>query len=462
MLGQVLLGASLTAAPAWTIEIAQDYEDYYALRREIFVDEQGLFERDDRDEVDDDPRRIVLLARNHDGTVIGGVRLAPALTGTDIGWWNGGRLAVSRAGRHYGGVGAALVRAACAHAEGSGVIRFEATVQAGNEAMFRRLGWHRVRAVEVAGAPHLQMRWPIDRFATLAQATKAALGPLLAGLHLGGPGFVGDDGVVVPGSDLIAACDAIIPSLVERDPEWAGWCSVLVNVNDLSAMGAQPVGLLDSVAARDASFAARILSGLRQASQAWGIPVLGGHTQLGVPAALSITALGRTDRPVRSAGGRPGQAVSLTADLSGHWRRGHTGRQWDSSTGRSPAELRAMTALVARHNPAAAKDVSMAGLVGTLGMLAESSGCAAVLDVAAIPRPAAASMGDWLSCFPGFAMLTADEPGHAMPDSPTTTSAVCGQLVGGEGVSLRWPDGEITEAIAGAVTGLGASGTEDH
>jgi selenophosphate synthetase-related protein len=177
---------------------------------------------------------------------------------------------------------------------------------------------------------------------------------------------------------------------------------------------------------------------------------------------LSITALGRTDRPVRSAGGRPGQAVSLTADLSGHWRRGHTGRQWDSSTGRSPAELRAMTALVARHNPAAAKDVSMAGLVGTLGMLAESSGCAAVLDVAAIPRPAAASMGDWLSCFPGFAMLTADEPGHAMPDSPTTTSAVCGQLVGGEGVSLRWPDGEITEAIAGAVTGLGASGTEDH
>ena len=51
--------------------------------------------------------------------------------------------------------------------------------------------------------------------------------------------------------------------MVERDPEWAGWCSVLVNVNDLAAMGATPVGLLDALGARDASFAARVLGGLR-------------------------------------------------------------------------------------------------------------------------------------------------------------------------------------------------------
>ena len=85
----------------------------------------------------------------------------------------------------------------------------------------------------------------------------------------------------------MAACDAIVPSMVERDPEWAGWCSVLVNVNDLAAMGAVPAGLLDAVGARDASFAARILAGLRRAAAAYGVPVLGGHTQLGVPAALA-------------------------------------------------------------------------------------------------------------------------------------------------------------------------------
>ena len=80
---------------------------------------------------------------------------------------------------------------------------------------------------------------------------------------------------------------------------------MLVNVNDLAAMGAAPVGLLDAIGARDASFAARVVTGLRDASAAWGVPVLGGHTQLGVPAALSVTALGRTDRPSRPAAAGP-------------------------------------------------------------------------------------------------------------------------------------------------------------
>ncbi|WP_232075986.1 MSMEG_0567/sll0787 family protein [Phytohabitans suffuscus] len=273
----------------------------------------------------------------------------------------------------------------------------------------------------------------------------------------GGRGFVGDDGAPVPGSDLVAACDAIVPSMVERDPVWAGWCAVLVNLNDLAAMGATPVGLLDALGARDASFAARVLAGLRRACAAYGVPLLGGHTQLGVPAALSVTALGRAEHPVPAGGGRPGHRVRLTVDTAGGWRAGYHGRQWDSTSGRRTADLRAMLSMVARVRPAAAKDVSMAGAAGTLGMLAEASGCGAVLDVARVPRPDGATMGDWLTCFPGFGMLTADPPGAPAPPAGPATSAVCGSLVAGQGVWLRWPDGERTEAIAGAVTGLGAA-----
>ena len=223
----------------------------------------------------------------------------------------------------------------------------------------------------------------------------------------------------------LAACDAIVPSMVERDPRWAGWCSVLVNVNDLAAMGAEPVGLLDAIGARDLSFAARVLSGITSASQSYGIPVLGGHTQLGVPAALSVTALGRTADPIPGGGGRAGDPVRLTADLGGGWRPGYIGRQWDSTSHRRSSELRTMVSSVGRARPAAAKDVSMAGIVGTLGMLAEASGCAAVLDVAAVPRPGDAAMGDWLTCFPGFAMLTAGPAGEPAPWSPVRRSARC-------------------------------------
>ncbi|HEY3631216.1 MAG TPA: MSMEG_0567/sll0787 family protein, partial [Jatrophihabitantaceae bacterium] len=402
-LGEVLLGPPKLDVPAWTVEPASDartLDAYRRLRRATFVEEQGLFAQSDHDDHDDDPRTVVLVARAGTGELLGGVRLT-CLTGRDLGWWQGGRLAVTRDARRAGGIGAALVRAACAHAERLGAIRFDATVQPPNERFFHRLGWQTVRPVQVAGTPHVLMRWPIERFAALAAATKAPLGELLAGLHLGGAAYRGDDGAPVPGTDVVAACDAIVASMVERDPEWAGWCGVLVNVNDLSAMGAEPTALLDAIGARDASFAARVIAGLRAASTAYRTPIIGGHTQFGVPAALTVTALGRTNQPVRAGGGRPGHAVSLTADLGGSWRPGYTGRQWDSTSHRGADELATLGRIVADTAPAAAKDVSMAGVVGTLGMLAEASGCGAVLDVADVPCPASATTADWLTCFPG-------------------------------------------------------------
>ncbi|MFI5935364.1 MSMEG_0567/sll0787 family protein [Actinoplanes sp. NPDC051494] len=443
---------ALLGAPPWFIEQADDLRDYHRLRRRVFVEEQALFRVSDRDDRDADPRTVVLVARAPDGTVLGGVRLGPAGPGPDLGWWVGGRLVVDPGVRGARGIGPALVRAACAYAEHAGALRFDATVQRRWEPMFRRLGWTRVRDTTVADQPHTLMRWPVGRLQALATAAKSALGDLVR--DLAPAGFAGDDGAPVPGSDLIAACDAILPSMVERDPEWAGWCAVLVNVNDLAAMGASPVGLLNAVAARDAAFAARILAGLRRGSAAYGIPVLGGHTQLGVNAALSATALGRAADPVPGGGGRPGHRLRLTADLGGGWRPGYHGRQWDSTSHRTGAELRSMTGFVARARPAAAKDVSMAGIAGTLGMLAEAGGCGAVLDVAAVPRPAAASMGDWLTCFPGYAMLTAGELRGTGDPGPAVTAG-CGELVAGEGVRLRWPDGETTPAISAAVTGLG-------
>ncbi|GAA3583279.1 GNAT family N-acetyltransferase [Amycolatopsis ultiminotia] len=441
---------SVAAGPGFGIEEADAaaVQAYRSLRHEVFVARQGLFTGHDLDGRDADPRTIVLVAREADGTVLGGVRLGPAHDGPDVGWWAGGRLVVAPGSPH--GAGSALVRAACARAELAGALRFEATVQTRNERLFTRLGWRSVRPVTVAGAEHVLMRWPIGRIEALARATKSRLGPLLRGLT-GTPGFVGDDGVPVPGGDVVAACDAIVPSMVERDPEWAGWCSVLVNVNDLAAMGAEPVALLDALGARDASFASRVLSGLRKASTAYDVPVLGGHTQFGVPASLSVTALGRARHPVPGGGGRPGMPVYLTADLGGGWRPGYTGRQWDSTSFRRTPQLRDMIGAVARARPAAAKDVSMAGIAGTLGMLAEASGCGAVLDVANVPRPAGTTVGDWFTCFPGFAMLTAGEPAPAR----AAVTAGCGALVAGSGVQLRWPDGEVTTVVDGGVTGLG-------
>jgi hypothetical protein len=51
-------------------------------------------------------------------------------------------------------------------------------------------------------------------------------------------------------------------------------------------------------------------------------------------------------------------------------------------------------------------------------------------------------------------MLTAGGPPL---DAGPAVSAECGRLVAGRGVSLRWPDGELTRVIDDDVTGLGSS-----
>jgi putative N-acetyltransferase (TIGR04045 family) len=446
-------------APFLIVRADDDHERllaYRALRRRAFVEQQGLFSHADDDHHDGAPQTRVLVAVDAEGAVLGGVRVHPEGDDPGLGWWRGSRLvADGDAGLSRGRVGAALVRAACVVAVDAGALRFDAHVQDGCAGFFTRLGWVGVRPLEGDLVAHQLMRWPVDRFEALVLATKSALGPLLAGLLDADDGWRGDDGVPIRRSELVAATDAIMPSMVERDPEWAGWCGMLVTAHDLSAMGARPVGALDTIGAADAAHAERIVRGLRAGSQAFDLPVLGGHTTLGVPGSLGVTGLGRTDRPVPSGGGVRGDVLTLTADLEGGWRPGYRARQWDCTSWRSRDELAAMLGAVARAQPHAAKDVSMAGVVGTAGMLAEASGCGVQLDVAAVPRPRDVGAGDWLTCFPGFAMLTADRAGAPPLQAGPAVGAAVGRLVAQPGVTLRWPDDDVTVAVRQSVTGLG-------
>jgi selenophosphate synthetase-related protein len=173
-----------------------------------------------------------------------------------------------------------------------------------------------------------------------------------------------------------------------------------------------------------------------------------------------VTGLGRAERPVPAGGGRRGDVLTLTADLEGGWRPGYRARQWDCTSWRSRDELAAMLGAVARAQPHAAKDVSMAGIVGTAGMLGEASGCGTEVDVAAVPRPAGVCAADWLTCFPGFAMLTADRAGVPPPAAGPAVPAAIGRLDARPGVRLRWPDGDVTVALTESVTGLGPARRE--
>jgi selenophosphate synthetase-related protein len=60
----------------------------------------------------------------------------------------------------------------------------------------------------------------------------------------------------------------------------------------------------------------------------------------------------------------------------------------------------------------AAKDISMAGLVGSLAMLLECRGLGVTVDLDAVPTPNAVPLTWWLNCFPSYGFLLCVPPGR--------------------------------------------------
>jgi putative N-acetyltransferase (TIGR04045 family) len=134
----------------------------HALRREVFCQEQKIFEHDDRDEIDD---QCLLLAASscmfgHAHDIVGTVRIhEPASTL----WW-GSRLAVAKRFRRIGGLGCALVKLAVGTAKFQGAETFLAHVQAQNRSLFESLHWHVLDRKTLHGQPHFLMQADIKEY----------------------------------------------------------------------------------------------------------------------------------------------------------------------------------------------------------------------------------------------------------------------------------------------------------
>ncbi|MFD0503755.1 AIR synthase-related protein [Streptomyces chiangmaiensis] len=80
-------------------------------------------------------------------------------------------------------------------------------------------------------------------------------------------------------------------------------------------------------------------------------------------------------------------------------------RSFEARGKRCAGDVRVLTSVAESGACVAAKDVSMAGLVGSLAMLLEWGGHGATVDLDALPTPDGVSLAAWLTCFPSFAFL---------------------------------------------------------
>lgn len=261
----------------------------------------------------------------------------------------------------------------------------------------------------------------------------------------------GDDAAAIPapdGSYLLFAAEGMRDELVASDPWFAGYSALMVNVSDIAAMGGRPWAVVD-VLFLGAGHNERVLDGLRAASAAFRVPIVGGHTtRVEGPTSLAVAVIGQARRLIESHTARPGQVLLAAIDLRGSFR----GRAaFDAATTLAPEAVRAQLSLLPELAEAglvcAGKDISNAGVCGTLAMLLESSGGGARLDLERLPAPERVDPLRWLTAFPSFGFLLTTEPAHA--------PLVCARFEA-RGVACR-AVGEIVEAPGLELCCAGAS-----
>lgn len=201
-----------------------------------------------------------------------------------------------------------------------------------------------------------------------------------------------DDAAVleVGGEALVLTHDMMVEGvhfLPGQDPGDVAWKLVAVNLSDLAAKGAQPLGVLLGYTLGDDDTA--FLRGLEEVLATYDVPLLGGDTVSGgPPRSLGLTAIGRaTHTPVPSRGGaRADDEVWITGAIGGAmlgFEALRDGTGGDSSAYRRPRPLLAEGQALAPQ-VSAMMDVSDGVLIDAQ-RIALASGVTIALDTAAVP-----------------------------------------------------------------------------
>lgn len=295
---------------------------------------------------------------------------------------------------------------------------------------------------------------------------------------LAGPGALdlADDAAILtppPGRDLVLSADAMVAGvhfLPDDPPDLVARKLLRVNLSDLAAKGATPLGYLLTVSTPrdtpDAWFAA-FAAGLAQDQAQFAITLLGGDTtSTPGPISLSLTAIGHVapGQAIRRAGARPGDAIFVTGTIG------------DAALGLAVARHRLADPtghLLNRYRlpqprlgltlagiAVAGMDVSD-GLVQDLGHLCRAGDLAAEIAAAAVPRSDAARAAgpNWMpTCLTGgddYELLLVVPPAHEPALQEATRAAgvpvtrIGHFLAGTPAVTVHGPDGQPMQFATG-------------
>ena len=221
---------------------------------------------------------------------------------------------------------------------------------------------------------------------------------------------IGDDASAIDiGNNqvILVAADGIWGQIMNVNPYWAGYCSILVNVNDIAAMGGKPLAMVNIMSIKNDEIYGELLRGIKDGCLKFGVPMDGGHLHhdgdcdsLGV----AIVGIAQKDKLITSFNAEVGDKVIVAIDLDGKPHEMFS-LNWDTTYDKDKKivqdQITAVQHLAENDYINSGKDISNPGILGTLEMLLETSNKGAHVNLLDIPKNENMDWEDWLKSYPG-------------------------------------------------------------
>ena len=227
---------------------------------------------------------------------------------------------------------------------------------------------------------------------------------------------LGDDAAAIEynGGYLLAAAEGVHQPLLKLNPHLAGRTSVLTNVNDIYSMGGRPLAIVDVLFSADADKTNEIFSGIQYNANRYNVPVIGGHFGGGEASesALAVFILGKAAKLLSSFNAKEGDNLIMVVGGEGKFYSDFN--FWDSSSVLKKTDalhhLEILPELAEEGLADSAKDISMAGAIGSILMLLECSQKGAEIHVDDIPLPSGVGLAKWMLTFPSYGFILSLRP----------------------------------------------------
>ena len=212
------------------------------------------------------------------------------------------------------------------------------------------------------------------------------------------------------GAKIVASTDGIVEDMVKQNPFMAGFYSVVVNVNDVVAKGAKPIGYLNVMSSPIKRNRISMAKGIKLGLRKYDLRLLKGHVHPDQSyESIDAAVIGVANRTISSCGAKIGDEILAAIDLAGSMDSKAWVKCFDSVLKSSRKQvlrkISSMRTIAENRLANASRDISGPGVLGSLAMMCESSRVGARCIIERIPRPKTVELMDWLTAYPSIGFI---------------------------------------------------------